>query len=293
MYNKKQNKSITLKVKEKDILLDFLRKELKSKSRNNIKSALSRGDISVNKKLVKKFDFALKSGDIVTVGENKPAFFSINPIVEILYEDNEIIVISKPHGLLSMATDKERDNTAYHYVTEYVKLKHKNNRVFIVHRLDRDTSGIIMFAKNPQIKSQLQENWNDIVKYRGYTAVVEGKVQEQEKTITSYLKETNTLLVYSSKDKSGDKAITDYKVLSQNDNYSLLDVSIKTGRKNQIRVHLSEMGHPIAGDKKYGAQTNPINRLCLHAGKLIFTHPITKKEFNFSVDIPKAFKRVK
>ncbi len=190
-----------------------------------------------------------------------------------------------------MSTDKEREHTAYHYVTEYVKLRNKNNRVFIVHRLDRDTSGIIIFAKTPVMKTALQEKWNDIVKYRGYTAVVEGKVEEQEKTITSYLKETNTLLVYSSWDNSGDKAVTQYKVISQNENYSLLDINIKTGRKNQIRVHLKELGHPIVGDKKYGAQTNPIKRLGLHAGKLTFLHPVTKKEFEFNVEMPKSFKR--
>lgn len=216
-----------------------------------------------------------------------------NPLLSIIYEDDEIIAINKPAGLLSIATDKETELTAYHILMDYEREKNIKNRVYIVHRLDRDTSGVLIIAKNEKMKLLLQDNWGDIVKERGYVAVVEGKLKEKSGTLKSWLKETKTHLIYSS-NKPGDglEAITNYQVLSEGENYSLISVDLETGRKNQIRVQLQDIGHSIAGDKKYSAETNPLKRLCLHANKLAFVHPTTKELMTFETPVPKEFNRL-
>lgn len=203
--------------------------------------------------------------------------------LKIVYEDDEIIVINKPHSLLTVATEKEKEKTAFHFVMNYVKAENPQNRIFIVHRLDKDTSGVVMFAKSPEIKEAFQENWSDLVKKREYIAVVEGEMDKDEGKIESYLTETKTHLVYSTKNKiDGKLAITNYKILNKNSDYSLLEINIDTGRKNQIRAHMKELGHSVAGDKKYGSETNPFNRMALHCSKLVLFHPITHKEMSFS-----------
>lgn len=210
--------------------------------------------------------------------------------LDIVYEDKELIIINKPAGLLTVSTEKEKEKTLYHRVSEYLKKKNKNNKVFVVHRLDKDTSGIIIFAKNEKIKQILQNSWDDIIKLRQYVAIVEGEVIEKKKTIKSWLKETSTLMTYSSnKPNDGKLAITKYRCVLSNKNNSLLEIEILTGRKNQIRVQLNDIGYPIIGDKKYGSKTNPIKRLGLHANKLIFIHPSTKKELILEVDLPNEF----
>lgn len=207
--------------------------------------------------------------------------------LEIIYEDKDIIVINKPTHLLTISTDNEKERTLFHKVYLYLKKKHKNNKVFIVHRLDKDTSGLIVFAKSELAKKKLQNNWNQSI--RNYVAVVNGKVIKEKETLKSYLKETKTLLVYSTQDKSGDLAITTYQKVLGNDEYTLLSLNIKTGRKNQIRVQLNDINHPIVGDKKYGLKKDPLRRLCLHANYLEFMHPITNKKMIFDIDIPKSF----
>ena len=206
--------------------------------------------------------------------------------IKILYEDKSIIVVSKPSNLLTISTTNEKDRTMFHKVLEYERKKNKNNKVFIVHRLDKDTSGILVFAKNEKVKKILQNNWNDVKRY--YIAIVEGVPSKKQDTIKSYLKETKTLMTYSN-NKDGKLAITKYNVLKSNKKYSLLDIEILTGRKNQIRVHMQDIGHPIIGDKKYSAATNPINRLGLHAYKITLKHPITSEEMTFEDKIPKEF----
>lgn len=205
--------------------------------------------------------------------------------IKILYEDKSIIVVSKPSHLLTISTDNEKEKTMFHKVIEYERKKNKNNKVFIVHRLDKDTSGILVFAKNERIKRQLQDNWQNTKRY--YQAVVEGNVEKQEDTIKSYLKENKALITYSTNKLDGKLAITKYKVLKTNKKYSLLDIEILTGRKNQIRVHMNDINHPIIGDKKYNAKTNPIKRLGLHANKLVLQHPITKQTMTFEDKTPK------
>lgn len=208
--------------------------------------------------------------------------------LDIVYEDKDIIVINKKTHLLTISTDNEKEKTLFHQVLLYLKKKNKNNKVFIVHRLDKDTSGLIVFAKNEQVKRKLQNNWEQ--SKRGYVAVVHGVTKVQE-TIKSYLMETKTLLVYvTNNQKDGKLAITSYKKIMNNNQYSLLDINIKTGRKNQIRVQLDSINHSIVGDKKYGnKKTDPLRRLCLHANYLSFIHPVTNKVLELQTDIPKNF----
>ena len=207
--------------------------------------------------------------------------------LDIIYEDKFIIVVNKPSYLLTIATAKEKERTLYHKVIEYEKKKNKNNKIFIVHRLDKDTSGLVLFAKDEKTKKILQDSWNNVK--RKYIAVVEGKVEKKSATIKSYLKENNNFLTYSTNDKSGKLAITKYDLVNISKSYSLLDIEIFTGRKNQIRVHMNDQGHPIVGDKKYGAKTNPLKRLGLHAYYLEFTHPIIKKTVELEIKYPDQF----
>ena len=210
--------------------------------------------------------------------------------LKILYEDKSIIVISKPSGLLTIGTNKEHNNTLYRKVSEYVKKQHKSNKIFIVHRLDKDTSGIIIFGKTEQAKRTLQRNWHE--SKRKYIALVEGKVTKSD-TIKNYLAETKTLKTYITNDKKiGKLAITKYNPIKTNKEYSLLEIEIFTGRKNQIRVHMESIKHPIVGDKKYGAKKNPIRRMCLHATYLEFYHPITNKKIIIEDKYPNIFDKL-
>ncbi len=207
--------------------------------------------------------------------------------IKILYEDKSIIVVSKPTHLLTIATQNEKERTMFHKVIEYERKKNKNNKVFIVHRLDKDTSGILVLAKSEKIKKTLQDNWDKTKRY--YMAIVEGIPKEKEKTIKSYLTENSRLITYSTNESKGKLAITKYKLIKHSRKFSLLDIEILTGRKNQIRVHMKDNNTPIVGDKKYGAETNPINRLGLHAYKIIFNHPITHQEIIIEDKLPKEF----
>ena len=209
--------------------------------------------------------------------------------LDIIYEDKAIIVINKPSHLLTISTDNEKEKTLFHKVLMYEKKKNKNNKVFIVHRLDKDTSGLVLFAKDEKTKFKLQNNWDKDTK-RGYVAIVNGKTKNKE-TLKSYLAETKTLLVYSTDDrKIGKLAITEYEKLLENKKYTLLKIHILTGRKNQIRVQLSDINNSIVGDKKYGqSKFDPLRRLCLHANYLEIIHPITNKKMVFETPIPKEF----
>lgn len=209
--------------------------------------------------------------------------------IDIIYEDKDIIVVNKPAGLLTVSTDKEKEKTLFHKVYMYIKKKNKNNKVFVVHRLDKDTSGIVLFAKSESIKVKFQNNWDALAKERSYIAMVHGDVEQSRGEVISYLKETKTLYTYSTDDhKEGKKAITCYRVVNKTNKYSLMDIMIKTGRKNQIRVHMKDIGHPILGDSKYGIKDN-CKRMYLHAYKLTIINPITNKEMTFETDVPNEF----
>ncbi len=281
-------------VEESDELLPFLRKRLSHLSRNNVKSLLKHHQISVDGQGVTKHDFLLKTGQVVRVHwELVRESQTTRKQIRLLYEDPDVIVIDKPAGMLSIASDKEKEKTAYHILTDYVREQHPENRIFIVHRLDRDTSGVMLFARNETAKRIMQDHWKDRVKDRAYLALVEGKMEKNTGRVHSWLKETRTHLVYScGENQGGQEALTRYQCLHSAFGYSLLEIRLETGRKNQIRVHMKDLGHPIAGDKRYGARTNPLERLGLHAHILEFIHPITHETLRFETEIPRGFQKM-
>lgn len=270
-------------------LLEFLLLTFKDQSRNSVKSLLTNHRVSVDGAPISQYNFKLTKGDVVIISKT-PIHKKTRSNLPIIFENDEIIVINKPSGLLSIASDKEKGSTAYRMLTDYVQQKDKHNRIYVVHRLDEDTSGVLMVAKSEKLRDALQEKWNDLVSSRGYYAIVDGKLDKKSGTLTSYLKKNAQNMMYSSK-KAGDGqyAVTHYKVIEENDKYSFLDVHIDSGRKNQIRVHLGDIGHNVIGDDKYGNPSNPIKRLGLHAYELVLTHPFTNKVMKFKAPLPKEF----
>lgn len=271
-------------VTKEDELLRFLLDNVEL-SHKKIKSLLKYQNILLNGKVVTKYNELLKKNDIVEIKEFQTKKHPKE--LDIIYEDKDIIVVNKPSGLLTISTFKEKEKTLYHLVREYVKKINKQNQIFVIHRLDRDTSGIVMFAKNEKIKNLYQNHWNDIVRTRKYQAIVEGILENKSGTLKSYLEENEEGYVYPS--KNGKLAITNYIVKKESKYYSLLDIDIKTGRKNQIRVQLKEIGHPIVGDKKYG---NKKDRMYLCAYELSLQNPVTKKIDTYKVNVPRKFKEL-
>lgn len=265
-------------------LLEYLT-ETKNQSKNALKTMIQNGAILVDGVVVTKANFPVSNHQEVIV-KPKPIICQ-NYEIPILYEDKDLIVVDKPAGLLTIATDKEKEQTVYHFVSRYVYQK-SHQHIFILHRLDKETSGILVFAKNEVIKNWMQKNWNSIIRIRGYYAIVEGKGIPKKGTIHTWLQETKTHLVYSGKGKEGKEAITHYEVLKEGKDTTLLNIHLDTGRKNQIRVHMKELGHPILGDAKYGNQKT-FPRLALHAYHLEFVHPKTKKNISLKLEMPICF----
>ena len=278
-------------VKEPCELLEFLLLTFKDQSRNSVKSLLGSHRVSIDGAPVTQFNFKLYPGDTVIIS-NSPIRRKTRSNLPIIYEDNDLIVINKPTKLLSVPSDNEKGSTAFRMVNDYLQQKDKHNRAFIVHRLDEDTSGVLMFAKNAKMANALTDgdNWNNLTKKRGYYAIVEGQLEKKEGTITSYLKKNAQNMMYSSKKKGdGQFAVTKYKVMSETKDYTLVDVNIETGRKNQIRVHFGDLGHYVIGDDKYGEPSNPLKRLGLHAYELDIINPLNGKLMKFKAPMPKEF----
>lgn len=286
-------KEMVLDVTEKSGLMVFLMAQMPHKNRTNIKSLLRNKQVLVDGQVISQFDHPLNPGQTIEIRWNRiPPEKSFLQFT-IVYEDHEIMVIEKQAGLLSVATDNEKRATLYSMLSDHVKKQDPSNKIFIVHRLDRETSGLMLFAKSEPVKHYLQETWNETVIERTYIALVEGMFEKKEGTIKSFLFEDNMFKVHSTLDPGkGQEAITHFEVIREKYPYTLLKVNLETGRKNQIRVHMDEIGHPVAGDKKYGAKTNPINRLGLHARQLSFIHPTTRKKMEFESNIPKSFLRL-
>lgn len=274
-------------VKENSTLLEYILKYIEP-NRKKAKQLLSNKAIIINNKNISQFNHPVYINDKIEI--KKFTNTKIQDKINIIYEDENIIVVNKPSGLLTISTEKEKEHTLYAMISDYIKEKNKHSRIFIVHRLDKDTSGIIILAKNEKTKQLYQNNWNNIIKYRGYTAVIEGIPQKQEDIITLFLKENKNFKVYPTRD--GEKSITKYKVKYSNDKYSLLDIEILTGKKNQIRATMEYLKHPIVGDIKYGSKDKSLGRLGLHAHKLIIQNPITKKEMIFESRIPNSFIKI-
>lgn len=271
-------------------LIEEIAKKLTDHKRNSIKTLLKYGHIAINSTPVTQFDTEVKRGDKLSVNFTRPFVVFYHRRIKLVYEDDDIMVINKSNGILSVSTDNKKDGTAYSIMRDYLKKKDPRLKLFIIHRLDRDTSGLMMMAKNIEAKETMQHNWNNMVLNRKYVAVVEGKVEQEEGTIRSYLAQTSQHEMYSTDNpEEGQLAITRYKRLKTGNGYSLMELELDTGRKNQIRVHMKDLGHPIAGDKRYGAKTSPIHRLALHARTLHFVHPITRKEMLFETPVPQRF----
>lgn len=280
----------TFCVETPSTLLEYVGSKLPELKRTRLKQMLSHNQIAVNNLPSRQFDQPLEIGDTVKINFVREFKVFRHRRLQIVYEDDDIIVVNKGYGLLSMGNDKEKDSTAYAILRDYVKWSNPMNKIFIVHRLDRDTSGLMMFAKNEHAKRTLQHNWNNMVLNRKYLAVVEGVPEQEVSTIRSYLVENSKFEVYSTdKPEEGQLAVTRYRTLTSGKRFALLEVELDTGRKNQIRVHMSDIGHPISGDRKYGAAPSPARRLCLHAQTLRFIHPTTRKEMNFTTPIPASF----
>ena len=282
-------KSLVFDIKEPAELLEFLLAKMPDKSRTTVKSFLSHRQVFVNHRVVTQFDHRLKPGNRVEISAEKGRAEFRHAMLRIVYEDDALIVIDKKYGLLSIATDKIIGKTAYHILSEYVKREDPRNRIFVLHRLDRETSGLMMFAKSQGIQEKMQLNWNETVTERKYYAVVEGIPDNPEGTIKSYLAENKAFKVYATTPENGKEAVLEYRMLKSNRDYALLEVQLETGRKNQIRAQLESVKHPIAGDKKYGAQTNPVGRVALHAGSIAFVHPATGEPMAFASSLPYKF----
>ncbi len=277
-------------VEQPSRLLDHLIQSLPDRKRTVVKQLLAHNQVAVNGKPERQFDLQLEPGDVVKVNFTREFRVFYNRRLKIVYEDDDIIVVNKGYGLLSMGNDKTPDGTAYSILRDYVKWANPLNKIFIVHRLDRDTSGLMMFAKSEEAKRRMQHNWNNMVLNRIYVAVVEGIVEQEDGVVRSYLAETSRYEVYSTDDpEKGQLAVTRYRRVQHGGRFSLMELELDTGRKNQIRVHMNDLGHPISGDRKYGAQASPLHRLALHARTLRFKHPMTGELMDFSTPVPSGF----
>ena len=278
------------KVSEESELMNFLLAQMPFKNRDNIKTYLKYRQVWVDDQQVSQYNYHLMPGQVVTVTRNKIGPSKTYKGISILYEDNHLIVIDKHAGVLSVATGHKEKFTAYSLLYDHVKKNNPTGKIFIVHRLDRDTSGVMLFAKSEKVQKLFQNSWNDIIRERVYIAIAEGKVAPPEGEISSYLRENANRVVYSSQEQGdGQWAVTHYETIQSNNDFSLLKMSLRTGRKNQIRVHLMDIGHPIVGDKKYGSKQNPIGRMGLHATVIAFQHPVTGKEMRFETHAPRKF----
>ena len=289
-----QAKQTKYSVEKSMILMEFLQSKLKDQSRTTIKSLLRNQQVVVGAQMVRQFDYLLQVGDQVTIRWGKGVVTLKDRQMRIVFEDDSIIVIEKDAGLLSIATQKEKIRTAYSLLSDYVKRQNAGNKIFVVHRLDRETSGLMLFAKNMQVQSTMQNNWKYAVNQRSYVAVVEGKLQTGDGSgkgvIKSFLWESKALIVYSSQNpEDGQLSITHYQVLKVGEVYSLVKLHLETGRKNQIRVHMNSIGYPLAGDLKYGGHDCSIKRMALHADKLSFIHPVSGEQMDFDAPVPAAF----
>ncbi len=271
-------------------LLQFLMESMPQRKRTTVKELLKYNQVAVNGMPVTLHNTPVTPADTVAVNLTREFKTFSHRRVKLVYEDGDILVIEKGYGLLSMGNDKVTDGTAYTIMRDWVKWENPKNKLFIVHRLDRDTSGLMMMAKNEDAKDAMQHNWNNMVISRKYVCVVEGYLDQDEGEVRSYLAENSKHEVYSTDNpEEGKLAVTRYRVIKRGLGHTMVEVSLETGRKNQIRVHMKELGHPIAGDRRYGAKATAIHRLALHAQTLRFVHPVSRRDMNFETQIPGTF----
>ena len=304
----KRKADTILKVTEPVALMDFLIAKMGGMARSSVKQLLGQRRVKVGNAVQTRHDFMLKNGDVVTVSSGRGNSQLTHPKLRIVYEDDDLIVVNKQPGLLTVAaTPGSSETTAYSILRAYVKKQNARAGIYVVHRLDRETSGLLVFARSEELQHYMRQYWRELVKERTYIALAEGVLEPREGKITTWLTEDKrNAVVYSSPvDDGGDIAITNYKTLKvspmtndqspmTNKCYSLVELHLETGRTNQIRVHLASKGCPVVGDRKYGHgnESSPIDRLCLHAKVLAFIHPVTEKTVRFESPVPKEFNRV-
>ena len=296
-----------LRVEQDCLLMDFLQAKMGGMAKASIKQLLSQRRVTVNNAIQTRHDTPIRRGEIVVIASGRGNVELRHPKLRIVYEDDALIVVEKKNGLLTVPVKADsKETTVFSILKEYVRKQSHRNTVHVVHRLDRETSGLLVFAKSPELQEYMRTYWRQLVTKRTYVALVEGKLEKKEGKITSWLTENpRTALVSSSPvDNGGQLAITNYKVLKESalqteeadlkTEYSLVELNLETGRTNQIRVHMASMGHPVVGDRKYGSgnESSPIDRLCLHARVLEFIHPMTEKKVRFEAPMPKEFARI-
>ena len=303
----KRKQDTVLKVAEAAPLMDFLIAKMGGMTKSSVKQLLGQRRVKVGNAVQTRHDFALKAGDVVTVSSGRGNSQLTHPKLKIVYDDDDLIVVNKQPGLLTVAaTPGSSETTAFSILRAYVKKQNARAGIYVVHRLDRETSGLLVFARSEELQHYMREYWRELVTERTYIALAEGVLEPREGQIRSWFTEDKrNAVVYSSPvDDGGDLAITNYKVLktsnfqtAEGSNpkcYSLVELHLETGRTNQIRVHLASKGCPVVGDRKYGHgnESSPIDRLCLHAKVLAFIHPVTEKTVRFESPVPKEFNRV-
>ena len=290
-YKRQEDRYNRLECLEEKPLLEWLLLNLKE-SKSKVKAILKGRGIIVNGKKVTQYDYQLKPGDKIAVSKSKRNDTFHNRFVKLVYEDRHLVVIEKAVGILSMAAGHSSLNVKS-VLDDYFKTTRQKCTAHVVHRLDRDTSGLMIYAKDKETELLLERDWHNIVYDRRYVAVVSGEMEDNEGTISNWLKDNKAYITFSSPvDNGGKWAVTHFHVLNRSINHSLVDYRLETGRKNQIRVHSADMGHPVCGDIKYGNGDDPIHRLCLHAYVLCFYHPITHERMEFETPIPVAFRKL-
>lgn len=288
-YKTQGGDNLVITVKENAPLLEYLINNV-SESRSKLKATLQGRGIAVNGRMVTQFDYQLKAGDKIIISRHKKQNQFKSRYVKIVYEDRWLVVVEKNIGILSMAAGHSSLNVKS-VLDDYFLKSRQKCRAHVVHRLDRDTSGLMVYAKGIETEQILEHNWHQIVYDRRYVAVVSGEMEQDNGTIANWLKDNKAYITYSSPTDNGGKyAVTHFQVLNRTTEHSLVEYKLETGRKNQIRVHSADMGHPVCGDVKYGNGDDPLHRLCLHAYMLCFTHPVTGEPMEFSTPIPTAFR---
>ncbi len=282
------DKYLEIPVRKESTLMKFLLKQM-GISRNRAKDLLSGRAVTVDRKLTTQYNTPLSPGQLVRVLRHRQSTMLVSKYIKIVYEDKDLVVIEKNSGILSMAATAKQYSIK-NILDEYFAKRHFKCTAHVVHRLDRDTSGLMMYAKNVETARALEDNWRETVYDRRYVAVLCGNMPQEGGTERSFLKDNKAYITYSSTTDNGGKlAVTHYRRIRNNDSFTLAEMKLETGRKNQIRVHMADIGFPIAGDKKYGNATDPLGRLCLHAYRLNFTHPVTGEDMQFEIPIPKEF----
>lgn len=282
---------LTFNVVKEAVLIDFIMEKMHGISRNRAKALITNRVVLVNNAITTHPLTELHPGQVVQLDRSKHKMSFHCKELDIVYEDPYLLVIDKHPGLLSMSNNTKQQ-TVQTVLNRYLEKGGGRNTSHLVHRLDRDTSGLMVYAKDVQTQQSLINGWQELVSDRRYIALVEGELEKQHGNVRSWLTEDKSFITHSSKvDNGGKYAVTHYKVATSSNGYSLVECVLETGRKNQIRVHMSDLGHPVVGDSKYGASGDPIRRLGLHAYMLCFTHPVTGKHLRFETPVPVSFEK--